>query len=56
MSDKVIINAKGSKSLKEAIRIVAFHTKSNPSRLIRETMEQHPLIAKELKKLQKKIA
>lgn len=50
---KVIINAKGSPDLKEALRIVAFNTKTSASKIIIETLEKNPLIANELKKLSK---
>lgn len=57
MSKTVIINAKGTKSLKEAIRIVAFNNyDSNSSRAMVDILKRDPRIAKELKKMEKKIA
>jgi predicted transcriptional regulator len=50
---KVIINAKGSPELKEALRIVAFNTKTSASKIIIEALENIPLVANELKKIQK---
>ena len=51
-----IINFKGSETLKEAIRIVAFHEReklprSGSSALILSILESDPRVAKELKKL-----
>lgn len=51
---KVIINAKGTSELKEAIRVVAFNQgHSNSSRTVVEILEANPAVAKELKKLQR---
>lgn len=51
---KTIINAKGSRELKEAIRIVAFNEgHSNSSKTIVAVLEQDPAIKRELKKLQR---
>ncbi|MBL7740287.1 MAG: hypothetical protein JNK14_13810 [Chitinophagaceae bacterium] len=55
MANKVIINCKGSRVLKEAIRVVAFNQgHSNSSRTVVEILEANPLIAKEVKKMQQK--
>lgn len=57
---KVIINAKGSKELKEAIRVVAFKQgHSNSSKTIVDILEANPSVArtlKEIKKSSKKVA
>jgi hypothetical protein len=54
---KVIINAKGTKQLKEAIRVVAFNQgHSNSSKTIVEILESNPLISKELRRTKKKVA
>jgi hypothetical protein len=58
MSNKVIINAKGSAALKEAIKIVAFEergklSRSGSSALIIQILEKDPRIAKQLQKLKK---
>lgn len=51
---KVIINAKGSKELKEAIRVVAFKQgHSNSSRTVVEILEANPQVARVLKDLQR---
>ena len=53
---KVIINAKGTKQLKEAIRVVAYHQgHSNSSRTIVEILERDPYVARALKTLQRGI-
>lgn len=57
---KVIINAKGTLELKEAIRIVAFKQgHSNSSKTVVDILQADPLIARalrELKKSSKKVA
>lgn len=55
---KVIINAKGSAELKEAIKITAFQERDRLSRpgssaLIIQILENDPRIAKQLKKIWK---
>ena len=51
---KVIINAKASGQLKEAIRVVAFNEgHSNSSRTIVNILETNPAISKALKGLQR---
>lgn len=51
MSKLIIINAKGSPELKEAIRVVAFKNKKrSSSALIIEILESNPDIKAELKK------
>jgi len=55
---KVIINAKGSAELKEAIKIVAFEeraglSRSGSSALIIQILENDPRIAKQLEKIRK---
>lgn len=51
---KVIINAKGTKQLKEAIRVVAFNQgHSNSSKTIVEILEANPAVSKALKELQR---
>ena len=49
--EKVIINAKGEKILKEALRIVAFKNKVSASAFLISKLESDPQIIKELKKL-----
>lgn len=51
--EKVIINAKGRKVLKEALRIVAFKNKISSSAFVISKLESDPDIIKELKKLTK---
>lgn len=52
---KVIINAKGSTELKEAIRVVAFETrKRSSSALIIGILEKNPKIAAKLKEIENK--
>ena len=48
---KIIINAKGPKELKEAIRIVAFNERKSSSAVIISALEQNVKIFKEYKKL-----
>lgn len=52
MAKEKIINIKGTKVLKEAIRVVAFNQgHSNSSKTITEILEANPLISKEVRKL-----
>lgn len=53
---KVIINAKGSAELREALRVAAFNSKPRitASAYLINLLEQDPAIAKELKALEKK--
>jgi len=48
MAKQVIINAKGSETLKEAIRKAAFYQKITPSALIRKVLSSDKEIKKYL--------
>lgn len=49
MEKKIIINAKGSAALKEAIRLVAFTKRMSSSAFIVHVLENNPDVAAELK-------
>lgn len=57
MSDKVVITFKGTKIMREALRMRAFEQgHSSASKTITQALLSDPLFVKELKKAEKKLA